>query len=351
MPTLLIYGSYGFTGDVITRLAVARGLRPILAGRNAGRLAAQAAELGLEHRVFSLDDSHAIDTALAGAGLLLNCAGPYVYTARQMVEACLRAGVHYLDLCGEVPVLQDILARDAEARARGVMLMPAAGFDVVATDCLAVYLKQRLPSATHLTLAFSPEGPGGYSRGTALSGLTLLPQGGRVRRDGRLESVAEISKTRLIDFGAGPVKASRFTWGDLVTAYHSTGIPNIEDFVVVPPQARLIAPLAGVLRRLLQYSLVQRLARLVIMAQPPGPSPARRARTRTHVWGEVGDAQGRTVAARLHGPQAGHDWTSQAALSVVGRVLAGEAPPGFQTPALAYGPDLVLEEGVTREDV
>jgi short subunit dehydrogenase-like uncharacterized protein len=83
----------------------------------------------------------------------------------------------------------------------------------------------------------------------------------------------------------------------------------------------------------------------------PGPSAEARAKTVTHVWGEVADERGHVAVSRLHGPEAGLVWTTRAALAVVRKVLAGNVSPGFQTPARAYGPDLVLEcEGVTRED-
>ena len=86
--------------------------------------------------------------------------------------------------------------------------------------------------------------------------------------------------------------------------------------------------------------------------RPAGPSPEDRAKPRGTVWGEVEDDQGRKATARLHGPEAGATWTASAALAVVGQVLAGNAPPGFQTPARAYGPDFVLTcDSVSREDV
>jgi short subunit dehydrogenase-like uncharacterized protein len=310
-----------------------------------------AAALEAEHRAFSLAVPAAIDTGLRGVSVVLNCAGPYVQTALPLAEACLRAGAHYLDLTGETSVLQSLADLDAAARARGVMLLPAAGFAVVATDCLAVHLKERLPSATHLALAFHSQGNASASRGTVLSGLGLLARGGRQRRDGRLVPAAEFSKSRTVDFGAGPVRVVSFTWADVFTAYYSTGIKDVEVYVVVPREFRHLVPLFGIVRRLLRFRLVQAAARRVILALPAGPSAEARARTRTHVWGEVMDAAGNRAAARLHGPQAGHDWTARCALAIAERALAGQAPPGFQTPGRAYGPDLILGPAVTREDL
>ncbi len=91
---------------------------------------------------------------------------------------------------------------------------------------------------------------------------------------------------------------------------------------------------------------------LLLMAVRPGPSAELRARTRTHVWGEVADEQGRRAVSRLHGPEAGLAWTTITALGAAQKALNGAAKAGYQTPATALGKDFVLEgEGVTREDV
>ena len=121
-----------------------------------------------------------------------------------MVDACLHTGTHYLDLTGEIPVYEAIASRDAEAKARGVMLLPGTGFDVVPTDCLALHLKQRLPSATRLSLAFHGEGPAGLPPGTQKTAIELAPYGDRVRRNGRLEIPEAGGKTRAGRFWQGP---------------------------------------------------------------------------------------------------------------------------------------------------
>jgi short subunit dehydrogenase-like uncharacterized protein len=347
--SFLLYGSTGFLGGVIARLAVQSGLQPILAGRNAVKLETQASELSLEHRVFSLEDSTSIDRALKEVSVVLHCAGPYRYTFKPMMEGCLRTGVHYLDLTGEIPVYEGLAARDTQAKAKGVMLLPGVGFDVVPTDCLAMHLKQRLPSATRLTLAFHSQGPAGLPPGTQRTMIESIPYGQRVRRNGRLETPERGTKTRLIDFGAGIMDATRMTWGDVFTAYYSTGIANIEDYLMISEASRRQLARLISLRPLFKLAVVRNFFKRGVK---PGPTPDERAQTSTHVWGEVEDDQGRRAVSRLHGPEAGVTWTSRAALAIVQKVLAGDVSPGFQTPSLAYGADLVLEgEGVTREDL
>jgi short subunit dehydrogenase-like uncharacterized protein len=345
----LLFGATGFVGEAIARQAVAAGLPIILGGRDATRLAALARELGVEHRAFTLEDPAALDRALDGVAVVLHCAGPFVHTFRPMIESCLRTGTHYLDITGEIPVYEGIAARDTEAKARGVMLLPAVGFDVVPTDCLALYLKQRLPSATKLTLAFQTNGPGGLPPGTQRTMIELIPYGNRVRRDGQLVRPERGVKTRMIDFGSGPILATRLTWGDVFTAHWSTGIPNIEDYVVLPESARKQMARMDYIRPLFKLAFMRNLLKRGVR---PGPSPEKRAKTTTHVWGEVEDEQGRRVSARLHGPEAGVVWTTQTALAAVRKVLGGAIAPGFQTPARAYGSEFVMDgEGVTREDL
>ena len=349
LPRFLIYGANGYVGEAAARLAVEQGLEPVLAGRNETAVASLAAELGLEHRICALDDAAGLDRALKDVPLVLHLAGPYQTTARPMVEACLRAGAHYLDITGEIPVLDWLSRRDEEAKAKGVMLLPAAGFDVVPTDCLAAHLQRRLPTATRLTLGFHSVGPAGLPPGTQRTGIELLHHADVVRRGGRLVTPDPSAATRTMDFGNGSVDATRITWGDVFTAYHTTGIPDIEVYTVLSAQARRALNLAKRLRPLFHFAPLRAILRLGVQ---PGPTAERRAATVTHVWGEVADDVGRIATARLHGPEAGLAWTTRAALSVVRRALAGEVLPGFQTPAGAYGADLVLEsEGVTREDV
>ncbi|HEY0004498.1 MAG TPA: saccharopine dehydrogenase NADP-binding domain-containing protein [Pyrinomonadaceae bacterium] len=345
----LLYGANGYTGSLIARLAVEQGLSPILAGRDPQKIGPQAAALGLEQQVFALNDSAALDAALKDVAVVLHCAGPFSRTSRPMADACLRSGTHYLDITGEAAVFESLAARDREALEAGVMLLPGAGFDVVPSDCLAAYLKSRLPSATNLALGI--QGLGRISRGTATTMIENIDRGGLVRRAGKLKSVPAAWKTRSMDFGRGPVKAVTIPWGDVATAFYSTGIPNIEVYAAIPASMRLMMRLGRPFGWLLGSQPVQRFLKKRLDAQPPGPSDAERARGKSFVWGEVRDDSGNVRRARLRGPE-GYTLTALTALSIVRKVLAGQAPHGFKTPSLAYGPDFILEiEGVEREDL
>jgi short subunit dehydrogenase-like uncharacterized protein len=349
MSFFMIYGATGYVGEHVARVAAQSGMKPIVAGRDGAKLRRLAAELGLENRAFSLEDPAAVDRGLADVGVVLNCAGPFMNTAEPIVDVCLRTGAHYLDITGEIPVYEALQALDANARAHGVMLLPGVGFDVVPTDCLALHLKNRLSSATRLTLAFQIDGPAGLPPGTQRTAIELLRYGDRVRRDGHLTRPEKASKTMSVDFGQGSVRVRLLPWGDIFTAYFSTGIPNIEDYAATSPEIARQTAIGRVIAPLTKFGPVRALLK---MAVRPGPTADARDRTRTHVWGEVADNQGRTAISRLHGPEAGVVWTTMTAIAAARKALSGAAPAGYQTPATAYGADFVLEAGdVTREDV
>lgn len=351
MPdTFLLYGSYGYTGRLVAQRAIERGLRPVLAGRDAEQLRAQAAELGLETRAVGLDDPAALDAALQDVPVVLHCAGPFSRTSRPMADACLRTGTHYLDITGELQVFEALAHRGAEAERAGVMLLPGVGFDVVPSDCLAAHLKRRLPGAVRLALAFEGLG-GGISRGTATTMAENMGGGGAVRRGGRIVPVPPAWKTRAVDFGRGPVTVTTIPWGDVSTAFHSTGIPDVEVYTRVPRSARRFLRITRPFGWLLGSAPAQALLKRAIRARPAGPGEEARARGRSHLWGEAEDATGSRAVSRLRAPE-GYTLTALTAVAAVERVLAGDLQPGFRTPSLAWGPDFVMEvEGVTREDV
>jgi len=349
VPQALLYGAYGYTGELTTRIAKARGMRLVLAGRDPARTAEVAARWGMEHRVFSLDDPRAVDDALRGIDVVLHCAGPFAHTFRPMVEGCLRNRAHYLDITGEIDVFEGCATFDEEARRAGIMILPGAGFDVVPSDCLAAHVKSRLPDATHLALGFM--GLSVVSHGTAVTTVENLDRGGLVRRDGVITNVKAGSLTRTIDFGTGrPKKAMAIPWGDVATAFHSTGIPNIEVYIPAPAAMRIGARALSVIGPVMGTKPVQKLLKRAVSARPPGPTDEQRARGAAFLWAEARNAAGEVRVSRLKTPE-GYTHTADASLTILARVLRGELKVGYQTPSLAYGKDFVLElPGVTRTD-
>src|SRR5437764_2804206 len=253
--SFIIYGANGYTGELIAREAVRRGHRPVIAGRNADKLAPLAKELGLEPRAFPLDKPR-----LDGIDAVLHCAGPFVHTSAPMVRACLDAGVHYLDITGEIAVFEAIMSMNDAAIRAGVTLIPGVGFDVVPTDCLAGMLAAKLPGATELELAFYSPGAE-LSRGTLKTMIESIDEGGAIRRDGKIVRVSPAYEAKEILFSTGPRMAMTIPWGDVSTAFHTTGLPNIRVYTGASPKSlarmrriRFLLPLLGItpVKRLLQ---------------------------------------------------------------------------------------------------
>ena len=330
----MIYGANGYTGRLAAQAAAQRDMKPILAGRDAAAVNAVAGPLGLESMAFDLDSPSTIAKAIGDCHLVLHCAGPFSKTSQPMIEACLSAGVHYLDITGEISVFANAHRQAEQGRRADVVLIPGVGFDVVPSDCLAATLVAALPAATDLTMAF--EAGGGPSPGTAKTSVEGLGKGGAVRQDGKMRRVPLAYKSREIPFAHGPRIAMTIPWGDVYTAFVSTGIPNIEVYMSVPPatvkklrRMRLFQPLLG-------SATVQKFLKRRIERSVKGPSDQRRERTECQLWGEVRSADGRTVSATMTTPN-GYDITVTAALGIVEYLLANAVEGGFYTPSLLMG--------------
>jgi hypothetical protein len=181
------------------------------------------------------------------------------------------------------------------------MLLPGVGFDVVPSDCLAAHLARRLPDATRLALAFRA---GSASRGTLETAVEGLGRPGAVRRGGRIVPVPPAWRTRRIDFGDGrPRDATTIPWGDVSTAWHSTGIPDVEVYAAMPAAARRLLAASRWLAPVLRSGPVRRALARRVRAGPAGPDEAARGRGVGLLWGEAVAADGRRVEARLRTPE------------------------------------------------
>jgi short subunit dehydrogenase-like uncharacterized protein len=313
MTKLLIYGATGYTGRLAAERAKAVGLDFEIAGRDAAKLAAASAELGVAHRVFSLDNPDSLPGHLAGVSVLLNCAGPFAKTAEPLMHACMEVGAHYLDITAEINVYRQAEALGDGAASVGTMLLPGVGWDVVPTDCLAAHVLRRVEKPQRLRIALQVAG--GMSRGSAVSAGEIIGAGLMARVDGILVPKTDTAFA-VFDFGDGPVDCAPLSFGDLVTAWHSTGVPDIEMFVHVSGDAFPTGDL----------SLL-----------PDGPSEEERDAHRARAVAEVTGADG-GVAQSVIETVNGYSFTPLAAIEAARRVLAGEVRPGFQTPVTVFGP-------------
>jgi short subunit dehydrogenase-like uncharacterized protein len=344
---MLLYGANGYTGKLIAGLSAEYGLQPILAGRNAPAIQKMSEDLNLPYRVGSLQSETVTDELLKDISLVLHAAGPFSVTAKPMMEGCIRNHVHYLDITGEIPVFEMAKQYHNGARHAGIMLMPGVGFDVVPTDCLALYLKEQLPDATSLEIAFTSSG-GGLSHGTATTMALSLGQGGAIRENGKIVPKPLGFKSRKIDFGTGPSFVMSIPWGDVSTAFHTTGIPDIITYTAIKPSIYKLLKLQSLFNWLLRTNWAKEKAISYINRQPAGPSDAQRISSRSLVWAEVTNHIGEKRSARLSGPD-GYTLTAHSSLIITKKVMEGNFQKGYQTPAGCYGSSLVLEvPGVTR---
>jgi len=234
---------------------------------------------------------------------------------------------------------RECTARGRAARTTGVAVIPSVGFDVVPTDCLAAILGEVLRDATHLALAFT--GSAHTSPGTAKTIIQGMPFGGKARVDGKIEAVPFAWKRRDIPFHTGTREAVTIPWGDVASAFYTTGIPNIETYLAVEgvgarkmQRLRKFAPF-------LRFKPVMSLALGLIDVFVKGPNDDVLMTERTSLWGEVRNAAGQTATATLETPN-GYQLTVMTAVAAVERVLKGEVAAGFHTPARAFGKEFVL---------
>ena len=339
MNRILIYGANGYTGALIAEEAVRRGLKPVLGGRNRDALEAIAQRLRLTRRVFELADRATILRNLDGIDVVLNCAGPFVHTTEPLLEACLDAKVHYLDITGEIDVFALCHHAHNRARHQGVVVAPGVGFDVVPTDCVAAMLKEKLPDASELVLAF--EAGGGPSPGTARTGVAGLARGGRVRQNGAIVDVPLAWKERTFERDGKVRSAMTIPWGDVYTAYVSTGIPNIETYMVVSPKTIARTRWLRYAQPLLGLDAVRGFFEKRALEHARGPDAERRRATGCHVWGEARNAAGREERLGLTTPN-GYTLTVESALGILAHVIAAKPPGGYYTPSQLVGARYVL---------
>lgn len=340
MSKLLIYGATGYTGQLIVRQAIDQGLKPILAGRSKDKVEKLANQHGLESRIFDLVVNE-IKLHLEDIDVVIHAAGPYAYTAEPMLIACVETKTHYLDITGEIAIFEMSKKFDARAKEAGIMIMSGTGFDVVPTDCLAAKLHEQMPDATHLELAFFSKG-GASSHGTSKTAIAGIGHGGSARIDGEIKQVRAAWKTKEIDFGPQKCLATTIPWGDVSTAYTSTGIPNIEVYMSVTPKLLRSVKLTRYLGWLLRSEGVIGFLQARVAQGPAGPTDEQRAKGISYVWGKATNADGNSKELRLQTPN-GYSLTAFFAVHIAMKVSAEDFKVGYQTPSLAYGAGLVLE--------
>jgi short subunit dehydrogenase-like uncharacterized protein len=335
----MVYGATGFTGKKIIGRAVELGLRPVVAGRSVAKVRKLGETYHLPTRSF---DASTPD--LRGMGLVLNCAGPFSSTAEPIYDTCLKLGIHYLDITGEISVFENIYRRHTEAVRAGSVIIPGVGFDVVPTDCLSVLLHRKLPDATHLEIAIDAPGP--VSPGTVKTMVENLPHGTKERRHGEIVNLPHAASYKRIAFKNHSRWAVSIPWGDIASAYRSTGIANIKVYFGVPRKMILGMIALRPLFPILSLTVIQRALVRYIEKNIPGGTSEQMKKNNISIWGIVKNSskQSEELTWELRDP---YLFTVESALRAVEKVRAGAIRPGCWTPGLAFGPEF-LDEVLTH---
>lgn len=344
--SFLLYGASGYTGKLTAEYAVSKGLRPTLAGRSEEKTKALAEKLGLDYVIFTLDDVQEIAKHLEKFPVVLHCAGPFSQTARQMVEACLISGTHYLDITGEIAILEWVKQKHVEALEKGILLMCGVGFDLVPTDCVANKLKEQLPDATHLEIAFDMVG-GSISHGTMSTMVNNLGNTSYTRENGKLIPKALGHIGKWINFGAYKKYCISIPWGDLFSAYESTKIPNISTLTSASKFTWMALKLQFIFNPMLRSKWFKTLFQNYVDRKITGPTADQNKNGKSMVYGKVWNEKGETKEAWLEGPES-YQLTAQTSILIVQKILSSPPSSGYQTPASLYGSGLILETEGTK---
>nr|CAG4719352.1 unnamed protein product [Naegleria fowleri] len=378
----MIYGCYGYTGELIVKLVRDCGLlkKVVLAGRNRSSLEDMLKRLKIdksevEYQVFSLDqDSEVIDEQVRKVDLVLLVAGPFVITSKAMVESCLRCGAHYLDITGEAPVFQSILENDTvkkQACEIDIILMPGVGFDVVPTDCLSKKLEEEFSSRfgkekttqpnAQLELAINVGSTAVQtSRGTTKSAINMLRQGTwgfPERVNGVIQPMPRVVKEfpfyKNGQTATQPVTCVSVPWGDIATAYVSTGVPNVRVYFSSSKNAATVAKIMNIwlfnFLFFLFFNLpfvVPLMFKLIDWFMPKGPEE--NPESRVHIYGELFHRDNPAtykVCGRAQA-KAGYLFTADSALLIALKILTKtglKKHSGCLTPSLAFGADFLNE--------
>ncbi len=331
----ILYGAYGYTGRLIAEEALLRGHRPVLGGRSREKLIPLAKELNLDYRIFNLENKENLYKTISEFDLVFHAAGPYIHTSKPMVQACLKAGINYLDITGEVPVFEQNFRYDEEAREKGIAIISGVGFDVVPTDCMAKYVSEQISNPSQLELAIA--GEGGISPGTLKTIFEHISTGILIRENGQLKNISLGKGTREVTFSDRVREVTPTVWGDLASAYLTTGIPNISVYM---PYSKTLGDLMKATR--LKKDRVNEWIEKNIQ----GPDEFTRNTARSYIWAQVTNNNGQEAQAWLETME-GYKFTALASVRSVEKVFE-LSPKGALTPALAFGKDFVLELPETK---
>lgn len=331
----MIYGANGYSAKLIIQKALSCDLKPVLAGRNLSEIKKVSETYNLPYKVFDLENESTVNENLKEIHTILNCAGPFKHTAKELIEGCLRNKVNYLDITGEMPVFYLAYSKDSEAQSAGITILPGAGFDIIPTDCLAKRLASLLPDAINLKLGFMNYG-GKISRGTLLTSLDFVGGSGKIRRGGKVIN-SPIGEYKVqVDLPNFKMSGFSIPWGDVYTSFISTGIENSEVYLGTEYKILTNSTMLNLTAKLLGFEPVKKIVQRFISSRITGPTAQERDRAKTFIWGKVTNKKGESVE-QVYRIMEGYNLTAKGAALCAKKVLEGESKPGSFTPSNLFG--------------
>ena len=350
---IVLLGATGHTGGRTARALVARGARPVLAGRDPARLEPLAAELGgdggpLETATADVTDPASVRRLVGRGDVLVTTVGPFLQLGEAAVAAAVDAGAVYLDSTGEPPFLRRVFERHGpRAEATGAALLTAFGHDYVpGTLAGALALAEAGPRAVRLSVGYAVDGTSGqaYSRGTLVSLIGVALEEGHAFEGGRLVDQPAAARSWRFIVGGRPRHglsvggAEHLTLPPLAPTLRDVGV-HLDWFGPATPVVQRLAPLTPWLARVPgAREAVPRLATLV--GSRVAEAPSSRGQVRTRVLAEVRDAAGvRVSAVALSGPDPYALTADLLAWGATRAATAGVRGTGALGPVQAFGLD------------
>jgi short subunit dehydrogenase-like uncharacterized protein len=344
---ILLFGATGYTGRLAAEALARRQLDFAIAGRSAAKLEALASAIGgPDVHVAEVGDVDGLVRALDGARVLVTCVGPFSALGWTAAEAALRARVHYVDSSGEGKFIHELIERHHEhARAAGIAMCPAMGFDEVPSD-VAVSLAVEDLNEPEVIVTYAV--PSFGSRGTIRSALGILTSPGPRVEGGRLVETTIGQRDRWAPLPP-PLGVRRSINAPLAIGRIAPMHLELRslDVYMTTAEAQRIAVKAGMpLAKLaLATGAGRSLAEAVIGRLPVGPGPKARGKK----WTVMAEARagGRWRNVVLTGKDV-YGLTGELLASAAERLCAGTTDAGVLAPVAVMGLERLQKELTDR---
>lgn len=347
---IAVVGATGFTGRLTVAALQGRGAPVRIIGRNRQKLdAVAAAHPGVEVRDVQWDAA-ALAEALRGCAAAVSCAGPFEQAGRPVVEAAVRARVPYTDSTGEQTFIRWVFDEVMQpARAAGVPLVPAAGFDYLPGDLGAALVAQGMGPLERIDVVYAAESAVA-SVGTRVSALSIAASPAVSLRDGRLRPMRIAAMRRSVDAGWGRVTGALIPTGEPLQIPRHLDVATVYGYLAVPGAMSPSSPGASLFGSVLRVPGVSALLTRMAKSGPEGPDgTARSARIACHVQATGRDGERRALLLEGRDP---YGFTADSLSELAVRMADGVDATGACAPAEVVEPaGFLAATGITVREV